>query len=168
MTPINILTADLANPAHQAAIIAMLDAYSADPMGDGHPISDYARANLIDGLRKHPTTVAFLAMQGEQPVGMIIAFGGFSTFAAKPLINLHDVYVAPEVRGQGVARRLLEAVEAAARETGCCKLTLEVKLQNTRASNIYAEFGFQPAPSPADCSMQEPEDAMWYMSKPLN
>ena len=46
-------------------------------------------------------------------------FVGFSTFAASPLINIHDLHVEPEWRRQGVARLLLEAVEARARALGC-------------------------------------------------
>jgi len=40
-----------------------------------------------------------------------VCFRGFSTFAAAPLINVHDLAVVPGFRGQGIGRRLLEAVE---------------------------------------------------------
>jgi len=38
-----VVEADLALPAHAAVVLAMLDAYSADAMGDGHPLSADAR-----------------------------------------------------------------------------------------------------------------------------
>ena len=69
-------------------------------------------------------------------------FVGFSTFAASPLINIHDLHVEPEWRRQGVARLLLEAVEARARELGCSKLTLEVQEHNRAALALYARAGF--------------------------
>ena len=47
----------------------------------------------------------------DNPVGAAVCFIGFSTFAAKPLINIHDFVVLPAARGKGVGRRLLEAVE---------------------------------------------------------
>jgi len=65
-----------------------------------------------------------------------------STFAARPLLNLHDLAVLPERRGLGVGRALLEAVEARARDLGCCKLTLEVRQDNARAQALYESFGF--------------------------
>lgn len=34
-----------------------------------------------------------LAFDADQPVGLINAIEGFSTFACKPLINIHDVIV---------------------------------------------------------------------------
>jgi GNAT superfamily N-acetyltransferase len=135
--------ADLDRPDHQAAVLAMVDAYSRDPMGDAAPLAAEARARLIPGLRAHPTTLVFLAYDGDTPVGVAVCFLGFSTFAAKPLVNLHDVCVVPTHRGRGVGRGLLAAVEARARELGCCKLTLEVLDQNHPALRTYLAAGFQ-------------------------
>ncbi len=135
--------ADLDRPEHQAAVLAMVDAYSRDPMGDGAPLSGEARERLIPGLRQHPTTLVFLAYDDNAPVGVAVCFLGFSTFAAQPLVNLHDVAVLPTHRGRGVGRALLAAVETKARELGCCKLTLEVLDQNHRALRTYTAAGFQ-------------------------
>jgi GNAT superfamily N-acetyltransferase len=140
---IHMVQADFARPEHQAAVLAMVDAYSRDPMGDGAPLSAEARARLIPGLRRHATTLVFLAYDGETPVGVAVCFLGFSTFAAKPLVNLHDVAVVPAHRGRGVGRALLGAVEAKARELGCCKLTLEVLDKNERALRTYTAAGFK-------------------------
>jgi GNAT superfamily N-acetyltransferase len=137
-----ILPADLSRPDHQAAVLALLDAYSADPMGDGHPLSEFARQNVIAGLQQHPTSLVFLAWEGAEPVGLAICFRGFSTFAARPLLNVHDFFVLGKYRGQGLGRRLLEAIEQGARALGCCKLTLEVLENNRPAKRLYAAFGF--------------------------
>lgn len=140
---IHIVQADFARPEHQAAVLAMVDTYSRDPMGDGAPLAPEVRDRLIPGLRRHPTTLVFLAYDAATPVGVAVCFLGFSTFAAKPLVNLHDVCVVPSHRGRGVGRRLLAGVEARARELGCCKLTLEVLDQNRRALEIYTAAGFK-------------------------
>lgn len=137
--------ADLALPEHAAAVVAMVDAYARDPWGDGKPLAEDARERLAAGLREHPTTVVLLAWLGGEPVGVAVAFVGFSTFAARPLINLHDLAVVPKARGRGVGRRLLESLEAEARERGCCKLTLEVLENNDRARLLYEEAGFAQA-----------------------
>jgi GNAT superfamily N-acetyltransferase len=140
-----VVEADLALPTHAVAVLAMLDAYSADAMGDGHPLSADARANVIAGLRAHPTTLVFLAFHADGPVGIATSFLGFSTFAAKPLINVHDFYVLPALRGRGIGRALMAAVERKAREKGCCKLTLEVQENNARARRLYEACGFSQA-----------------------
>ena len=105
-----VVEADLSLPEHAAAVLAMLDAYSADPMGDGRALSADARANVIAGLRAHPTTLVFLAFRAGGTAGIATCFRGFSTFAAKPLINVHDFYVVPALRGRGIGRALLAAV----------------------------------------------------------
>ena len=96
-----IRRADLADPGDAAAVLALLDAYSRDPMGDGKPLDAAVRERLIPGLREHPTTLVWLAFVGDEPVGITTAFVGFSTFKAAPLINLHDVAVLPAARGRG-------------------------------------------------------------------
>jgi GNAT superfamily N-acetyltransferase len=145
MQPIDTVQADLGRPEHQQAIVELIDAYAADPMGNGKPLSAEVRQALIPGLQQHPTTLVFLAYQEEQPVGIAVCFRGFSTFAARPLINIHDLAVLGAQRGQGVGRKLLEAVEGKARALGCCKLTLETQENNRRARQVYEAAGFAQA-----------------------
>ncbi|MEZ6091211.1 MAG: GNAT family N-acetyltransferase [Pirellulaceae bacterium] len=104
----------------------------------------------MSGLKKHPTTLIFVAFHDDHPCGIVTCFRGFSTFAAKPLINISDFYVDPAIRGQGIGRMLLNAVEDEARLTDCCKLTLEVQQHNLRARSVYAQFGFGQAVYAAD------------------
>jgi len=139
---ITVIEADLTNDAHGEAILRLLDGYSRDPMGDGKPLAEKTRRDLIPGLRKHPTTHVFLAFRDAEAVGVAICFLGFSTFAARPLLNIHDYFVAPACRGMGVGRQLLGGVERRARELGCCKLTLETQENNHRARGVYAAAGF--------------------------
>jgi GNAT superfamily N-acetyltransferase len=155
------IQADLDRPDHQQAVEAMVDAYSRDPMGDGAPLAPEVRARLIPGLRQHPTTLVFLAYDGDTPVGVAVCFLGFSTFAAKPLINLHDVAIVPSHRCRGIGRGLLAAVEAKARELGCCKLTLEVLDQNHHALRTYTAAGFKRY------ALQPGAGEAIFMTKPL-
>ena len=139
---VTIREARLDKPEDQDAVRALTAAYALDPMGNGAPLPAETLDRLVDGLRDHPTTVILLAYVADQAVGIATCFRGFSTFAAKPLINLHDLAVLPEHRGQGVGNKLLDAIEAKARELGCCKVTLEVQENNSRAREVYAKAGF--------------------------
>jgi GNAT superfamily N-acetyltransferase len=145
MHPVEIVEADLDREEHQNAVLELINAYAEDPMGDGEPLSDEVRRSLIPGLRQHPTTLVFLACENGEFIGIAMCFVGFSTFAARPLINIHDLAVLPGYRGRGTGRRLLEAVERKARKMGCCKLTLEVQENNHRARQVYKEAGFSQA-----------------------
>jgi ribosomal protein S18 acetylase RimI-like enzyme len=142
MSDLRVLSADLDDPLHQAAILSLTDAYARDPMGGGAALASEAKARLIAGLRAHPTTQVFLGFIEGKPCGIATCFRGFSTFAARPLLNLHDLAVLDDARGHGLGRKLLEAVLEHARATGCCKVTLETQENNTRAQTLYRSLGF--------------------------
>ena len=161
MQDLVIVEADLEKLEHQAAVIAMVNAYARDPMGNGRDLPEQVRNELIPGLRKHPSSLIFLAFDGEDPVGIAVCFVGFSTFAARPLINVHDLAVIPQYRGQGIGRRLLERVEAKGCELGCCKLTLEVHSDNKPAQRLYEKVGFNHGAAAAG------PVRMWFLEKPL-
>ncbi|MGF7153975.1 GNAT family N-acetyltransferase [Novosphingobium gossypii] len=139
---LSIAKADFADPADAAAIVAMLDIYARDPMGGGEPLSDDVRQRLVPALSQVPGAFVVLARIDGEAVGIANCFTGFSTFAARPLVNIHDMAVAPAHRGKGIARALFAAIEAEARMLGACKITLEVLSGNERAKALYASLGY--------------------------
>jgi len=139
---IEVVRARYADPAHAAALVDLLDHYARDPAGGGEPLSDFARANLVSELAARPFIFSVLAFDGDTPVGLVNAIEGFSTFACKPLVNVHDLVVASSHRGRGIAAQLFAEVEAIARERGACKLTLEVLDGNAAAQALYRRLGF--------------------------
>jgi GNAT superfamily N-acetyltransferase len=141
---IQIVTVNLKNAAISSAWLAMLDHYARDPMGGGPGLSDYAKNHLVNKLKNHPDFHSALAFAGDQAIGLINCFAGFSTFAARPLLNIHDIVVHADVRGQGIGQALLNWAEERARQLACCKLTLEVLSNNTRAMSAYERAGYAP------------------------
>lgn len=137
-----ICRADYSNPAHGAALVAVLDAYARDPMGGGHPLSEFSRSHLVASLAARPQAYSVLAFDADVPVGLVNCIEGFSTFACRPLVNVHDVAVLPGYRGQGVAEKMLLLAQEMARERGACKLTLEVLQGNAAAQRLYLRLGF--------------------------
>lgn len=140
-----VYRADYANPVHARALVTLLDAYAQDPMGGGDPLSDFAKVHLVTELAKRPqafSVLAFSEQAGDLAVGLVNCLEGFSTFACKPLVNVHDVAVLPAYRGQRVAEKMLELVVQIAHERGACKLTLEVLQGNVGAIKLYQRVGF--------------------------
>jgi len=138
-----VVLADLADSAHQAAIVELLDMYSRNEFGAGRPLASDVRERLIPGLIKHGGARVFLAYRDDQPVGLALCFVGFSSFKAQPLVNVHDLAVATQFRGRGIGKALLDAVAEHARQTGCCKVTLEVRADNDKALALYRRAGFE-------------------------
>lgn len=170
MGDFKIVRADLTNPDHRNAVLFLINSYAMDQYGNGKPLSRDACENLIPGLSRHPTALVFLALadngnndsrDSNIPAGILTSFRGFSTFNARPVINIHDFFVLPAFRGKNLGRRLLAAVEKAAREINCIKLTLEVQENNRKARGVYAAAGF-------DRSVYEEEAGpVVFLAKPL-
>jgi ribosomal protein S18 acetylase RimI-like enzyme len=139
---VTIVDADLSRAEHQDALVAMLDSYMRDPMEGGVAPSEQVKRDLVPGLSAHPACYVFIAYRDGAPVGFSICFLGFSTFIARPLINIHDIFVDSSVRGTGIGAMLLERIEAKARELNCCRITLEVREDNRVARGLYRKVGF--------------------------
>lgn len=139
---LSILRADYGDVLHARSIVELLDAYARDPMGGGEPLQDGVKRALVPALARCPGAFTLLAFCDGEAVGLVNGFETVATFSARPLLNIHDIAVLPTWRRRGIARQLLLAVEALARERGCCKLTLEVLEGNTGAQALYRELGF--------------------------
>jgi ribosomal protein S18 acetylase RimI-like enzyme len=142
---IEVAPADLSRESDAAALVMLLDAYARDPMGGEQPLPAPVRERLVPDLRDRiagGTALVLIARRDGEPLGVAVCFFGYSTFAARPLLNLHDLAVVEKARGAGVGRALLAAVESAARARGCVKLTLEVREDNARARRLYEHAGF--------------------------
>ncbi len=139
---IEIVEADLMLPEHAMTVIQLLDEYAHDPMGGGKALPPFVRANLVSELRKRDAAHAILAFFDGEPAGLVTCLEGFSTFACRPLLKVHDVIVSAEHRGRGLSKRMLEVAEAVALRLGCCKMTLEVLEGNVVAQAAYKSCGF--------------------------
>jgi GNAT superfamily N-acetyltransferase len=143
--PNNILVkkVDYLNPTDATALVGLLDMYAQDPMGGSEALDEQVKARLCTDLANHPGAVSWIAYVENEPAGLLNALMGYSTFKARPLMNVHDIAVDPAYRGQGVGQALLDALEKHAVECGCCKLTLEVLSGNHVAQRSYQHFGFE-------------------------
>ncbi|MEN9996302.1 MAG: Mycothiol acetyltransferase [Pseudomonadota bacterium] len=143
MSALKVQRVDYLNAHDAQALVFLLDAYAQDPMGGGEALQPEAAARLCANLSCIASAASFIAWLDGKPIGLINCFEGYSTFKARPLLNVHDIAVLAAHRGQGVGHALLQAAEAHARSRGCCKLTLEVLSGNSPAMASYKRFGFE-------------------------
>ncbi|MDP1543503.1 MAG: GNAT family N-acetyltransferase [Polycyclovorans sp.] len=147
---LTIIEADLKDSVHRAGIVECIDAYAKHEMGGQRPLTAEVKAAMVPGLERAPSKLILLALSGANVVGVAVCFMGFSTFSAKPRLNLHDLSVLPEFRGKGVGRKLLESVIGRATELGCSAVTLEVRKDNENARHLYRSVGFSDWLSPLE------------------
>lgn len=143
MNALRILPVDFGDAVRADHYLDLLDHYMRSPTGSGTALSADLRTRLTDELRQRPTVLCYVAYQADDPAGLLTCVEGFSTFAGRPLLNIHDIVVHARFRRRGIARALLTHAETVARERGCCKLTLEVLEGNAGARQAYLDFGFR-------------------------
>jgi ribosomal protein S18 acetylase RimI-like enzyme len=143
---------DFSNPDHLNAVAELINHYMADPMGGATPLNKLRQLRLIDGLANHPTAEVLLAITEQKVVGLATCFVNFSTFNVASYLYIHDIVVLHDYRGKGFGRALMEKLIESAQEREFCKVTLEVRDDNTVAQAMYKELGF------ADC---EPKMHFW-------
>lgn len=144
MSNLMVVRADYQKSEHASAIIALLDAYAQDSMGGGEALSAQTKGALIPTLAQRSDALSLLAYVGDNAVGLLNAFEGFSTFKAKALLNIHDLFVLAHYRQQGIGRELLQCAEVITKERHYCKVTLEVLRENHSAQHLYQSVGFAP------------------------
>lgn len=136
------IEADLSNTEHAQAYLTLMSHYASDPMGGNEDLSDFVKQNLVPTLLKRNDVFIVLVFKDKQPAALLTAIEGFSTFSCKALLNIHDVVVHQDFRGQKLTSLLFSEIERIARSRDCCKITLEVLEGNTIAKNAYTKQGF--------------------------
>ena len=104
-----------------------------------------ARRFLLGRLRRRESVVflAFLDDKESIALGFTQLYPCFSSISMRRIWILNDLYVAPEARGKGVGRALMEAARRLATKTGAESLTLETGIQNRVARRLYEQLGYE-------------------------
>lgn len=76
-------------------------------------------------------------------LGYLLLGGGGGFLTPEPHGFVFDVWVAPEQRGKGIGRFLVEWAINWARSKGYKKIKLEVAESNDHARHVYEELGFR-------------------------
>lgn len=95
--------------------------------------------------------------------GKIVGYAG--AWIVLDEAQITNVAVAPEKRGQGVGRRLMEEMMARAKARGAVRMTLEVRPSNEAALTLYKSCGFEDYGRRPHYYQDNGEDAviMWHM-----
>ncbi|WP_199554334.1 GNAT family N-acetyltransferase [Sandaracinobacteroides hominis] len=88
---------------------------------------------------------ALLAFDGERAVAMALYFFNFSSWTGKRGLFLEDLFVAPEVRGQGLGLTLLKRLAGMAVAENCGRMEWNVLDWNVSAKGFYEMLGARHA-----------------------
>ncbi len=105
---------------------------------------------FVDGDRTNPDDVRS-RMETPNACFIVIDSPGTSSLAAGVWVEVHQnrghfavLSVDPAFQGKGLARVLIDAVEAHCRKSGCEWLDIEVVNLREELPQFYAKFGFEP------------------------
>ncbi len=148
MKPKKFIEIDLDNEIHCVNLVKLLNDYMKDEMGTGKPMPAGLGAKIIEGLKNHPAYLGFFVCIENEFVALANCNRNFSTWQAKPLLNIHDFIVSPNFRKQGAGLFMLSQIERYAIEKGFCRINLEVRHDNHIAQNLYLKAGFKECNPP--------------------
>ena len=126
------------NPAVAAVIRNALKEFGADKPGTVY--YDETTDNLFE-LFQNQNSAYVVAVESNQIVG------GAGIYPTRGLpqdtCELVKIYLAPEARGKGIARQLMEFCFDKAVEYGFTKMYIETVPELSTAVSIYVKFGFK-------------------------
>ena len=146
------LSISRAGPADLDALALLFDAYRQfyGQATDVPRARDWLRSRLRVG-----ESVVLVAKRGADAVGFVQLYPMFSSVRTARTWILNDLFVDSAARRGGVARALLDAAAAFAREDGAAGISLETTRDNDAARALYRAAGWN-------------EDATQWYSLPLS
>ena len=132
----------VADVAELMEMLRELAAYEQAPPGALAVSEDDLRRDGFGDSRKFE---ALFAELGGRVVGFVIVFAIYSSWAGKPGLMVHDLFVREECRDAGAGQALIEAVARLAVARGCARVDVNVLAWN-RARAFYERLGFEPQP----------------------
>lgn len=98
--------------------------------------SDPWTERMLEDTLRYPVYHTFLAEEGGQVCGyscLIVLFED---------AELANIAVAPEYRGKGVGKLLMEQMHEKAKALGAERVLLEVRVSNRNAIGLYGKYGY--------------------------
>jgi GNAT superfamily N-acetyltransferase len=102
--------------------------------------ADFAHA-LFGG---RPYAEAMLAEVAGRAVGVAVWYYMFSTFTARPMLYLEDIFVEPAHRGRGIGLGLFRRLAQVAQAKNCLFMEWSVLNWNQPAIDFYQRIGARP------------------------
>jgi GNAT superfamily N-acetyltransferase len=109
----------------------------------GYPTEHADVPERLDRLMSNHRAAVLLAQHGEDVVGLATVHVLSVLNRPRDVAWLTALVVDQAARGSGVGRRLVEAVEQFARESGCERLSVTTQEHRTDARTFYGRVGLE-------------------------
>ncbi|MEZ6024492.1 MAG: GNAT family N-acetyltransferase [Hyphomonadaceae bacterium] len=127
-----------------AEAMCRLAGYAAAEEGGASSLDvDRVRAHAFGGAALFEAWVAE-PRRGGPMCGLAIITKSYDVRRAAPSITLCELYVMPEQRRTGLARKMMSAVARRARDLGARELAITTGVENEVAQKFFAAVGARP------------------------
>lgn len=90
-----------------------------------------------DALSEKKFFEAYLGKINEKYVSCVVFFMTYSSYMAKPILYLEDIFVLDEYRKQGIGQKMFDFCVKKSKEKGCGRMEWSVLNWNEPAINFY-------------------------------
>lgn len=87
-------------------------------------------------------SIIFVARENADIVGFTQLYPSFSSVEMKQIWILNDLFVSPQLRRQGIAKKLMQEALNHAKKTGAIRIDLATQVSNTHAQSLYEAIGY--------------------------
>ncbi|MCB5198344.1 GNAT family N-acetyltransferase [Loktanella sp. TSTF-M6] len=134
-------------PADIPDLVVMSDALGAFHGDDSNACPDALTRDLFG---TPPWLRGLIARRGSQPAGYALMVPTAQAQHGLRGLNLHHIFVVPDLRGRGLGRAIITAVEEHARGLDCAYVSIGTDPDNTGAQAAYEAMGYaRRNPGPA-------------------
>ncbi len=119
---------------------------------------------FLTEMHNRETSCLLVARVGPA-AGIVVGYLGYRVVIDE--MHILIVAVEPRWRRRGIAQRLLCQAMEQARQAACTRATLEVRVSNTAAQQLYYRYKFAPVGVRPRYYSRPPEDALILWRDPL-
>jgi ribosomal protein S18 acetylase RimI-like enzyme len=114
---------------------------AADAFGMERPTPEARQRLIVETLAQSTRLHVLIAAYDQKLIGYACYYLGYTSFKARPVLHLEDLFILETYRSQGIGRALLRACAGAAIEADCARMEWFVQIHNPRAIEFYRRLG---------------------------
>ena len=138
-----MITIETMTNAHAPAVYAMMQTFYASGAVLTNGSDEIFRNDIQARISENPYLEGFVFLQEGVVVGYAMIAKSFSTEFGRSCIWIEDIYLQPQMRGQGTAGQFFDFLEQRFPNS---ILRLEAEEENHRAIRAYRKAGFDVMP----------------------
>ena len=128
---------------HAADVLEMMRTFYASPAVLTNGSEEIFCNDIENCINDNPYLEGYVFVEDDEIVGYGMLAKSFSTEFGKPCIWIEDLYVKPQMRGNGIGSMFFCFIEEKYPEV---LFRLEVEEENERAIHVYQKNGFEMMP----------------------